>query len=391
MRGQKKNPFSMGDRGSRWRQATLFALMLAAVAVIAHGPNRAWAWASSASDRVVAVVDGLPGFARPHVWDRLPGVSGFAPEAGLSSLLDSLTSVLESVRRTTGGDGDPEASKAGVDTASVEQVPAPGAWLPEHGDGPSDAVRGMCRALADRLSSVDMGDCLQARLVTTGHRSVRGRPLVATHVRSERRDAPRVVLLGGHHGDELTSVTTTMKWIRELRERDTGVDWFVFPAVNPDGVLARPASRTNANGVDLNRNFPAENWRSEPQDGRARYNPGNAPASEPETRMLMEAIEALRPDAILSIHGPLGLVDLDGQVPVPGNFGHLPFGDLRPYPGSLGSYGFRAKNIPVVTIELKNASYMPPEDAIKAVLRDVRRWVRAQFVAVDSDESPDTG
>ena len=53
---------------------------------------------------------------------------------------------------------------------------------------------------------------------------------------------------------------------------------------NPDGSAA--STRHNANGVDLNRNFP---YRWQPQDGV--YESGAGPASEPETQAMQRFIE----------------------------------------------------------------------------------------------------
>jgi protein MpaA len=78
--------------------------------------------------------------------------------------------------------------------------------------------------------------------------------------------------------------------------------WLV-PVANPDGSAA--GMRCNANGVDLNRNFPWE-WR--PGDG------GPAPGSEPETQALMALVERLRPDVVIWVHQPLGYVSAIGET-----------------------------------------------------------------------------
>ncbi|MFP3334662.1 murein tripeptide amidase MpaA, partial [Pseudomonas sp. SIMBA_064] len=76
----------------------------------------------------------------------------------------------------------------------------------------------------------------------------------------------------------------------------------VVLAVNPDG--CQLGLRANANGVDLNRNFPAANW----QSGETVYrwnsaaderdvalSTGAHPASEPETQALCALIHQLKP------------------------------------------------------------------------------------------------
>ena len=51
----------------------------------------------------------------------------------------------------------------------------------------------------------------------------------------------------------------------------------LLPVINPDGMAN--GSRFNARGIDLNRNFPAENF-----SGTARH--GTRPLCEPESRAI---------------------------------------------------------------------------------------------------------
>lgn len=66
------------------------------------------------------------------------------------------------------------------------------------------------------------------------------------------------LIIAGTHGDENSSVVTLSCALRalapELRRHH------VILAVNPDG--CQLGLRANANGVDLNRNFPSANWKA---------------------------------------------------------------------------------------------------------------------------------
>ena len=58
-------------------------------------------------------------------------------------------------------------------------------------------------------------------------------------------------------------MSIVFRWLEQLK-REPGeaarYQWRVIPVLNPDGLLAKPPTRVNARGVDLNRNFPTENW-----------------------------------------------------------------------------------------------------------------------------------
>ena len=131
-------------------------------------------------------------------------------------------------------------------------------------------------------------------------RSVQGRALHAWRLGEPGKR--RVVLLSTMHGNEphTRQILTSLRDGRPIR----GIDLWVVPVVNPDG-LARH-SRRNAHGVDLNRNFPHD-W----ADLDGNYESGPRPGSEPETRALMAFLREVRPRRVLSFHQPLLGVDTD--------------------------------------------------------------------------------
>jgi murein peptide amidase A len=140
-------------------------------------------------------------------------------------------------------------------------------------------------------------------------RSVLGRPIVA--YRKGVADARRtVVVLGQMHGDERAGVATA-EWVRDHVPVRADADVWVVPTMNPDG-LAR-GTRTNAHGVDLNRNWPM-NWRP---TSRGITWSGPSAASEPETRAMLAFLREVQPDFMTSIHQPYGEVGLYADKPRP--------------------------------------------------------------------------
>ncbi|MGD2108190.1 MAG: M14 family murein peptide amidase A [Phycisphaerae bacterium] len=190
-------------------------------------------------------------------------------------------------------------------------------------------------------------------------RSVFGEPLHAFFF-PETSQSP-VLVLAGIHGDEPKSVTVATR-LREALSSDRSqavgeAHWIVVPVANPDGYALR--RRGNANRVDINRNFPTENW--ERSSKRSRMFGGDEPASEPETKALIGLIEQTQPVAIISIHsidqhrhcnnydGPAEelahAMAAANAYPVRGSIGY-------PTPGSLGTWAGIERGIPVVTLEL---------------------------------------
>ena len=158
-----------------------------------------------------------------------------------------------------------------------------------------------------------------------------------------------VLVIGCIHGDEPQGELL----INDYLEHNKNSKLMFIPCLNPDGLKA--GQRTNSNGVDINRNFPTNNWEL---SSKNKFYGGEKPASEIETRFLTDIIEKYNPQIILALHSPYKLVNYDGDAfelalkiaeiidyPVEASIGY-------PTPGSLGTWAGIERNIKTITLEL---------------------------------------
>ncbi|MFO7727991.1 MAG: M14 family murein peptide amidase A [Desulfonatronovibrio sp.] len=247
------------------------------------------------------------------------------------------------------------------------------------------SVRETCRAVSSKLASVSFKGCVNAKLIDPKSYSHNRVPLLAKEYPplESRQPQSRVLVVGGTHGDEYSSVSIVFKWMEILDIHHSGLfHWIFVPVLNPDGLLLDNSTRTNARGIDINRNFPGPMWREvgykrwqEYTRENPRYYPGPRAMSEPETIFLVELIRSFKPDAIISIHAPLALVDFDGPGPPPTALGSLGLRRLGNFPGTLGNFAGVQNGIPVVTLELASSGTMPSSDEISSLWMDMVRWL----------------
>ena len=110
-------------------------------------------------------------------------------------------------------------------------------------------------------------------------RSYEGRPIDVVHVAGAGK---RILVVGCIHGNECEGIEVT----RLLARSHPTADLWLVDQLNPDGYARR--SRTNAHGVDLNRDFLATTQR--------------------ETRIARKLIVRLKPDATIWFHQPQAVV-----------------------------------------------------------------------------------
>ena len=111
------------------------------------------------------------------------------------------------------------------------------------------------------------------------------------------------LIIGVFHGDEPDGEYLVNSLINDIRDNPellaSSAILFV-PCLNPDGKVQN--TRENAHGVDLNRDFPTKNQANFDKE------------PELETKFVMEVLHEYKPDRILTIHAPYGIVNYDGPA-----------------------------------------------------------------------------
>ena len=138
--------------------------------------------------------------------------------------------------------------------------------------------------------------------------SVEGEEIKA--FRSEEKADRYNYLMAGVHGDEVEGVyllKNLFQWLQD--DSQINAPFIIIPVLNVDGY--RTGTRTNAHGVDLNRNLPSAHWVPEQRENK--YNPGPSPLSEPENKFLVRLFEKFPPKFILTMHSWKPMVNYNGD------------------------------------------------------------------------------
>ena len=203
--------------------------------------------------------------------------------------------------------------------------------------------------------------------------SVKGRPLRATTI----GDGPRRVLwIGSIHGDEVEGQVATQRLPQALGQTPgalSQVTLTILEDANPDGTAMK--MRRNSNGVDLNRNFPAANFKPHRIFGIR-------PLSQPEAQVVHDLILSTQPNLVIVAHSWRNdrFINFDGPAEALAmRFSRLSgyplrnSRDMAPTPGSLGSWVGNTLGIPILTLEYQRgreplAAWMETKEAILAVV-----------------------
>ena len=102
-------------------------------------------------------------------------------------------------------------------------------------DSDDKELQATCERIAAKLGSVTLDDCIESRLRTSGASSVQGTPILVAEYPplAGRESLGRVLLFGGIHGDEFSSVSIVYSRC-----------WTVITAVSSIGVWHRWSIRT---------------------------------------------------------------------------------------------------------------------------------------------------
>jgi protein MpaA len=126
-------------------------------------------------------------------------------------------------------------------------------------------------------------------------RSVQNVPLTF-YRRQSGSNGARVLVIGCIHGDEFVG-NRVVDILRDM-PLEGNIDLWMVRTMNPDGQQLR--TRQNANGVDLNRNFPG-NWQNIGKPGSWQY-AGADSASEPEVQSMVKLGELVKPQFVIWYH-----------------------------------------------------------------------------------------
>jgi predicted deacylase len=152
----------------------------------------------------------------------------------------------------------------------------------------------------------------------------------------------RMIIAGIHGGYEGNTIRLADQIIQVLQARPDlvpeDITLYILRSLNPDGEARSDSykGRVNENLVDLNRNWPSHWQKTWPLEGCWTYTyvtGGSHPASEPETRALMNFMITYQIQALINYHSAALGIFPGGQPPDPASVSlALAIADVSDYP-----------------------------------------------------------
>jgi len=208
--------------------------------------------------------------------------------------------------------------------------------------------------------------------------SVQGRPIEITQVGSG--DQVALVIVGNIHGDE----TNTEALVRSLMEQYAGAPesvpppftLYFVPTMNLDGLAA--GTRANANGVDLNRNWPTDDWKADAArtNGIVPGSGGSGPGSEPE----VQAVERWLLDTVKPVAQEVWLLSYHSA--------HPPEGGVQPGYTTYGTPGLQSERLARRVAELSGYTYLPTWPSEYQFTGELIHWCDANGILAAEVELP---
>ncbi len=272
-----------------------------------------------------------------------------------------------------------ERPAQGPTAAAAPEVPA---VVPPSNPALSSALRSWCEETEQEFKRYGWGKS-RCEEFTWHHvrNSHQGRALPWMVFGSEENLEKKNVtlIMCGVHGDEITPIKFCYDILYDLKDYHWDLTErliVVAPIVSPDSFFKSRPTRTNANGVDVNRNFPTKDWsadalrlwRQRHGSDKRRY-PGKKALSEPEVVFQVNLIKRYRPSKIISVHSPLMMLDYDGPelqhadsvsakdllLSMSEKASGYKVSNYPHFPGSLGNWAGKELGIPTYTLELPNS------------------------------------
>ena len=265
-------------------------------------------------------------------------------------------------------------SPSAVVTALPTTTTTPTPTTPTVGHGPSPTATGGATPVATQTTG-SRGTTHVVREVIRFGTSVRGVPLTVLHVGDP--SLPAVLVVGCIHGSERAGIPVARALMRLSSAATSHVNLWIVTYLNPDGAAAD--TRTNAHGIDLNRNF-ANRWL--PHGHGTTRDSGPSAASEPETRAMQALLQRVQPAVGIWFHQALALIDVSegpaGAEALIARALRLPERSLPDYRGSAIGFENHLKPRSGFAVELGPGAMALPS---------VRR-VTASIVAIASAANP---